>query len=457
METRPYWNMEIEPWLGSERLAALQLERLRRRVGAYFEHAPYFRRQLLERGVQRPEDIRSLADWPRALPPFTKTDYRALIEECGGDVYRLLDETLPVPLSDLVCMAATSGTTGDPQPYPFTRIDLDDFWGEFMRRMRWRAGVRPGDRLVHAFALSMFAAGVPPLQSAHDDGTMQIPVGAEGGVARILKTAKFFHGNVLSCTPSLAEHMIERAPEILGEPIGALGIRIVICGGEPGAGIPEVRRRIESAYGAKLYDAGAGIGVSCHHPDYQGMHWVGDDLALYELMDPVTHEPVPLRDGAEGEAVFTTLVGGGLGWTRLTLGDIHRVDMSPCPCGTTGFRYRIIGRVDDMLKVKGVIVYPAAIDAVIAGFIPRVTGEFRILLDEPPPRVVPPLRLRIERGPDTPESALPELEVELLRAMKERLKFTPHILWAEPYAHERSAHKTRFIEIAKPSTGSRAN
>ncbi len=90
---------------------------------------------------------------------------------------------------------------------------------------------------------------------------MTIPVGAEGGVARILKMTRFFRGNVLSCTPSLAEHMIERAPEILGEPIAALGVKILMCGGEPGAGIPAVRRRIESAYGATLYDAGAGLGA----------------------------------------------------------------------------------------------------------------------------------------------------------------------------------------------------
>jgi phenylacetate-CoA ligase len=241
--------------------------------------------------------------------------------------------------------------------------------------------------------------------------------------------------------------MIERATEILGAPIFCLGIKALMCGGEPGAGIPEVRQRIESAYGAKLFDAGAGLGVSCDHPVYQGMHWIGDDLAIYELVDPDTHEPVPLTDGAQGEAVFTTLIGGGLGWTRLTLGDIHEVAVSPCPCGATGFRYRIVGRVDDMLKVKGVIVYPAAIDSVIAGFIPRVTGEFRILLDEPPPRVVPPLRLRIERGEETPEAARSELETEIARAMKERLKFTPKIIWLAPNELERSAHKTRFIEV----------
>ena len=446
---RRYWNMDIEPYLGTERIRALQLERLHKRVDQLFEHAPYFRRRMEKNGVRSGADIRTLEDWARALPPFTKEDFRALFMECGMDIYRFLDEVLGVPLSDLVCMAATSGTTGEPQPYPLTRSDIEELWGEPLRRMRWRCGVRPGDRVVHAFALSMFLAGVPALQFYADDGVMCIPVGAEAGVARILTTTRFFRGNVISCTPSLAEHMIERAPEVLGAPISSLGIRILLCGGEPGAGIPEVRRRIESAYGGKLFDAGAGLGCSCDYPEYQGMHSIADDLAIYELVDSDTFEPIPLADGATGQAVFTSLVGGGMGWTRITLGDIHQVMVSPCPCGATGFRYRILGRVDDMLKVKGVIVYPAAIDSVIASFIPRVTGEFRILLDEPPPRVVPPLKLRIERGEQTAESALPDLEAEMLKAMKERLKLTPKIAWLAPNELERSAHKTRFIEVKK--------
>jgi phenylacetate-CoA ligase len=447
MTDRPYWNMEIEPYLGTERIRALQLERLRKRVDQLFEHAPYFRRRMEKNGVRCGADIRTLEDWSHALPPFTKEDFRTLFVECGMDIYRFLDEILPVPISDLVCMAATSGTTGEPQPYPLTRSDIEEGWGEPLRRMRWRCGVRPGDRVVHAFALSMFIAGVPALQFYADDGVMCIPVGAEGGVARILTTTRFFRGNVITCTPSLAEHMIERAPEILGAPISSLGIRILMCGGEPGAGIPEVRRRIESAYGGKLFDAGAGLGCSCDYPEYQGMHSVADDLTIYELVDSDTFDPIPLADGATGQALFTSLVGGGFGSTRISLGDIHEVTVSPCPCGATGFRYRIIGRVDDMLKVKGVIVYPAAIDSVIASFIPRVTGEFRIVLDEPPPRVVPPLKLRIERGEQTAESALPDLEAEMLKAMKERLKLTPKITWLAPNALERSAHKTRFIEV----------
>lgn len=450
MTDRPYWDMEVEPKFGTEAMRVLQLEGLKRLVGNIFEHAPYHRARLEARGVAGPEDITCLEDWPKAAPPFTKADYQGLMEEHGGDVYRVLDDTMPVPIEDIICMAATSGTTGAPQPYPLTRVDIEDVWGEFMLRANHRCGVRPGDRCIHGFALSMFLAGVPPLQNLRGEGVMHIPVGAEGGAARLLTIAKFFKGNVLSCTPSFAEHLIERAPEILGAPISSLGIKIVVCGGEPGAGIPEVRERIESAYGAKLFDAGAGFGVSCDYPEYQGMHWLTEDYTIYELMDPDTGELIPLEDGAQGEGVFTVLRGGGFGWTRLSLGDIHQVTMSPCPCGKTGFRYRIVGRVDDMLKVKGVIVYPAAIDGVIASFIPRVTGEFRIRLDEPPPRVVPPLKLRIERGKDTAESDLPALEADILKATKERLKFTPSIEWVAPLSLERSDHKTRFIEIAKP-------
>jgi len=446
-EERAYWDQKMEPLLGSERMREIQLARLQRRVDDLLLHAPFFARTLRARGVARGADLASLDDWPQALPPFTKADYRGLIEASGGDVYRALDDLLPVPIETLVCMAATSGTTGEPQPYPLTREDIDLLWGEFLRRARWRAGVRPGDRLVHAFALSMFLAGVPILQSRDDDGTMQIPVGAEAGTARILSTTRFFGGTVLSCTPSLAEHLIERAPDVLGEPIASLGIRILLCGGEPGAGLPAVRRRLESAYGARLFDLGAGLGVSCDHPVYQGLHWIGDDLALYELVDPESHEPVPLVDGARGEAVFTSLLGGGLGWTRTTLGDLHEVTVSPCPCGRSGLRFRIVGRVDDMLKVKGVIVYPAAIKGVVASFVPRVSGEFRIRLSEPPPRVVPPLRLRIERGAATPIDRVAELDADLRRAMKDRIKLTPEIEWLEPGTLSRSAHKTKLLEI----------
>jgi phenylacetate-CoA ligase len=294
----------------------------------------------------------------------------------------------------------------------------------------------------------MWLAGVPYVQFSQRSGACVFPVGAEGGTERILKFARLFKANVLACTPSLAEHLISKAPEILGHGVGELGIKRLFCGGEPGAGIPEVRRNLETSYGAKLSDHGAGFGISCDHPEYQGMHHVADDTVLFELVDPDTYDPVRFEDGAGGLPVFTTLDGEGFLWFRETIGDICQVFTEPCPCGTTGFRYKIIGRSDDMLKVKGIMVYPAAIDGVIAGFTPRVTGEFRIVLEEPPPRVVPPLKLKIEHGDGVGEADLPFLAGEIEEKLKARLKIAPSIQWLPAGTLERSMNKTRFFEKA---------
>jgi len=136
------------------------------------------------------------------------------------------------------------------------------------------------------------------------------------------------------------------------------------------------------------------------------MHWLADDLCIYELVDPDTREPIPLQDGARGEAVFTNIEGDGWAWLRTSLGDIHEVTMSPCPCGRSGFRYKVVGRTDDMLKVKGVIVYPAAVTSLLECFSPRVTGQFRLVLTERPPLVTPPLKIKIERGLEYPAERL---------------------------------------------------
>jgi phenylacetate-CoA ligase len=190
------------------------------------------------------------------------------------------------------------------------------------------------------------------------------------------------------------------------------------------------------------------VGVSCDYPEYQGMHWIGDDLVYYELVDPDTRKTVPLEDGATGLGVFTTLdgKGGGMLGMRMTMGDVHQVHTSPCPCGKSGFRYKIVGRTDDMLKIKGVMVYPAQIKDVVESFLPRTTGEFRILLDEPPPRVVPPLKVKIEYGEGVTKADLEQLQKEVEEKMHQAVKIRPAIEWIEPMSLERSDKKTQYIE-----------
>jgi phenylacetate-CoA ligase len=443
-EDRPYWNMEMEPILNTPEMREIQLAKLKVFLRRLYDNAPFYTKQFDKLGVV-PEKINSLKGFSSTVPLFDKEGLRAMVVESGGDILAVLDQIMPVSVDDLSIMSTTTGTTGIPTPYPMTWHDMENVWGEAMVRGCWRAGVRSHDRVLFCFALSMVIAGIPSMMGMHRLGAMAIPVGAEAGTDRILLMQALFRGTVYSGTPSLADYLVEKCREQGRDPKD-LGFHTLFCGGEPGAGVPEVRNRLESAFGARLFDAGAGFGVSCDHEEYQGMHWTGDDLALLELIDPDTKQPIPLEDGAEGEAVITVFAGDGMSWLRTSMGDIQQIFTSPCPCGRTGFRYKVVGRTDDMLKVKGAIVYPTMVEGVIGGFVPKVTGQFRIVLTEKPPRVVPPLKIKIERGEDFPMDRLPELEKEMKAAFHTKAKFTPEIIWIDAGELERSTYKGQTFE-----------
>lgn len=443
--SRSYWDHAVEQRFNTPQMREEQFAKLKMRLSYAYEHAPFWRRRLEDCGVT-PANIGSWDDFARLVPVFTKDDYRTLAESHAGHMPAILKDLLGDDSQRIVAMAATSGTSGDPTPYPMTESDLD-LWGSLVRRAAWRAGLRPGDFVLQGFGLSMFLAGVPVCMALAKMGVCTIPVGAEAGTGAILKYARLFTPKGMFCTPSLAEYLIQIA-EREGFDLRELGIRVILCGGEPGAGIPSVRSRIEAAFGARLYDFAGGLGASCGSADYAGMHWLVDDLAVMELVDPATHEPIPFEDGAEGLAVFTPLEAPGLLGIRQSNGDLMRIHTRPCSCGQTGWRYEFVGRADDMLKVKGVMVYPLAIDTVIKQFIPRVTGEFRIVLDEPPPRVVPPLKLKVERGMASSPAELTGLESELLDALQKAVKIRPAIEWLEPQSLERSTKKTQLLEKA---------
>jgi phenylacetate-CoA ligase len=445
MEERPYWNMEIEPLLNTPEMAKIQLERLRKQLARLKANAPFYSR-MMERNKLDPERLRGFDEFKDKIDIFTKATWRQIVEDCGGDMLKALDEKIACSIDELDWIATTTGTTGVPSPYAFTNRDIDTMWGEYHARGCWRAGIRPHDRVLHCFALSMVVAGIPGALAFNKVGAAILPVGAEGKTERILLMQSMWKGTVYLGTPSLLEYLIEQAPKLIHKEVRDLGFRFLVCGAEPGAGIPEVKTKLERAYNAKMFDIGGGIGFSCDHEEYQGMHWVGDDLSYYELVDPETKAPVPIEDGAKGEMLFTNLTTDGWVTVRESNGDIHQVFTHPCPCGRTGFRYKIIGRADDMLKVKGVMVYPSHLKGVINEFVPRVTGEMRIILDEKPPRVVPPLKLRVEYGAGTGADALDALAREITDAMSKRLKISPLIIWAEPGSLERSHYKGKVFE-----------
>lgn len=444
-----YFNMEMEPKLNTEEMRDLQLKKLKPALEFFYAYVPFERRRMDKAGIT-PDDIDTFEDYAQAMPIAGQEDYRRVFEETGNDMRKAYDILFgPKRMQHLHLLTTTSGTTGIPTPYPVFDT-TPDAMGELFGRIGWRVNMRANDRLGIFFGLSMHAAGIPQLYwFRRIKGLSIVPVGAEAGTRRMLEYMKLFNINIFSGTPSLAMHLIERAPEVLGCSVKSLGLKTLLCGAEPGAGIPEVRQRLESEYGARVYDIGAGYGISCDYPEYQGMHWIADDHCYYELVDPETLAPIPLTHGATGLAVFSPLEPEStifFSSLRFTLNDIHQVFTDPCPCGKSGFRYKVVGRADDMLKVKGVPVYPAAIQGVINGFVPDVTGAFRIVLDVPPPRVIPPLKLKIERGEALPAEECPGLEERMAAKMKVLLKINPSIEWLAPHSLERATKKTRLLE-----------
>lgn len=443
-ERRPYWNMEVESKLNTPEMTKIQWVKIKKKIEYLYNRTSYWRDKLDAAGT-KPEHIKTWDDFYKRIPLFTKDDYHNLSEKCNNDMKTILRALMGDDADQIVLLAATSGTTGEPSPYPFT-VEDKKVWTEFEARQLWRAGIYPGDSLLHGFGLSMFMGGVAMCMAVSDYGACCVPVGAEAGTEALLRWAELLKPKGLVGTPSLAEYLIEKSPEITGKEVAELGIRSLLCGGEPGAGIPEVRDKLENAFGATLYDIAFG-GCSCEYPEYQGLHYPTEDLLLYELVDPETYEHIPLEDGAKGLMVQTQLEGGiTMAGLRQSPNDINEVFTSPCPCGKTGFRFKVIGRADDMLKVKGVMIYPATIEGVINSFVPRIPGEFRIVLNEPPPRVIPPLKLKVEFGEGLKEDELDKLGHQIINAMHHRTKVKPAITWVPQNTLERTVKKKSLFE-----------
>ena len=445
------WNPKIET-LSAEALRDLQWRRLGPQLLYDYERSPFYRETFKAAGLS-PEDVRGWEDFER-LPLMDKDRHReaqarGLAE--FGDPLALLG---CAPREEIVRINATSGTTGMPTLYALTASDVAVV-NEMHARKYWRAGIRPGDVMIQALSLSMFTGGLPLSQGIMHMGAACVPVGIEGGTSRVLEFVRLTKPKAMIATPSFGLHLIEECRKHTGEPAAALGIGWFFCAGEPGGGEPAVRTALSEGFGgAKVFDHTGGghafHGISREEPpgEFSGMYFVSGDHCIFELVDPATKAPVPLADGARGEMAWTFLDWRGGPFLRYAMGDIAEVFVSPCPSGSPGMRFRIVGRADDMLIIKGVNVYPAAIGAEIIALQPDVTGAFRIVLARPGPKVDPPLRLRVEHGRDIAKGELAALAGKLDSRIRQSLRIGVEIEWLSPDTLPRQSHKTPLVEIA---------
>jgi phenylacetate-CoA ligase len=443
-----FWNERIET-LPVEEIRKIQFKKLKKQMKYIYNHSDFYKKKFDHLGIQ-PGEIRTLDEF-RNLPIFiTKEEHRECQDESLRKFGHPFGTFLCAPLEKVIGVSATSGTTGLPTFYGFTKHDIR-VTNEVLARGFWRAGVRPGETVVHAFGISMWVAGIPIIRALEHMEARVVPVGAEAGSERLLQFIDQTRPTTLMGTPSYVEHLIEKAPKVLNKDANQLGIKRIICAGEPGAGLPEVRKKIEEAYGAKLFDS-AGVphgifNISCDCEEYHGMHVVCEDYHLYyDIVDPETKKAIPWEDGAVGEKILTSLDWEAAPPFRYDSGDIIQIFIGECECGVKGVRVKFVGRVDDMLIVKGINVFPSAIRNIINSFIPRVTGVFKIILNNPPPRVVPPLKMKVEYGQGVTDSEIKVLRFEIEEKMSNILRFRPSIEFVSPESLERTAGKVKLFE-----------
>jgi phenylacetate-CoA ligase len=415
---------ETRPW--DEQLAA-DGESFREQLAYVLERSPFYRAKL---GDAAGASLAELA----GLPLTEKDELRATVTpESPFGAHLCADP------SELVRIYSTSGTTGRPSWIPLTAQDLDN-WVTGSARSYAASGIAAGERIVSTYNAGPFVAGAA-LGAFERLGLTHIPVGT-GNTERLAQAIETLRPKAVVLTPSYAAHLAERFD------LRRSSVRRVLVAGEPGGGEPAFRARLEHGWGAKVTEAmGIGdVGVSlwgeCEQQD--GMHLGARGFVHAELVDPETGAALPLEDGASGELVLTHLRHRAAPLVRFRTRDHVHVRTTPCPCGRTGPRIRCVGRTDDMLIVRGVNVFPAAVREVVGEFAPSISGHVAVRPRAPGVKQDPPLPVAVELAPETaPDAALAEAIRERIRSVltiQARVELVP---WGDLH---RSEYKSRLVE-----------
>ncbi|MGI5851795.1 MAG: phenylacetate--CoA ligase [Clostridiales bacterium] len=345
-----YWNKYCE-CMEREELEKLQSERLIEAVERVYYNVPYYRNLMQEKGLM-PEDIKGREDLNK-LPFTTKDDLR---------------ENYPygffaVPLSEIVRIHASSGTTGKPTVVGYTRRDIS-IWSELMARTLTCGGATKDSVIQVAYGYGLFTGGLGVHYGAERLGASVIPISG-GNTKRQIMLMKDFGTTVLACTPSYALYIAETMAE-MNLRKDDFKLKYGILGAEPWT--EGLRQEIEEKLGIVAIDIyglseiiGPGVASECLYKT--GLH-INEDHFIPEIIDPATGEVLP--DGSEGELVFTTITKEGIPVIRYRTRDISSLNYEPCPCGRTHVRMqKVVGRTDDMLIIRGVNVFPSQIESIL--------------------------------------------------------------------------------------------
>lgn len=405
-----YWSEEIET-MPRKQLEQFQAERLRKTVeiamGSEF-YAPI----LKQRGIT-PESIKSVNDINR-FPFTTKNDLRSTYPFGMASV----------PLSKVVRLHSSSGTTGNPTVILHTQRDIDQ-WADAMARSMYATGLRNTDIIQNTSGYGMFTGGLGIQYASERLGALTVPAGA-GNSKRHVKFIMDFGTTALHCIPSYATRLAAVFEEMGINPATGTTVKTLIIGAEPHS--EAQRKRIEDIWGAKAYNnfgmsemCGPGVAIECQ--EQNGMH-IWEDNYIVEIIDPVTLEPVP--EGELGELVLTTLNREAMPLFRYRTRDLTRILTGDCPCGRTHKRLaRFQGRSDDMIIVKGVNIFPIQIEKILMEF-PELASDYLITIETIEDNDEMTVDVELAQATDD-FSLLQNLTKEITRRLKDEILLTPKV------------------------------
>ena len=358
-----------EETLSRAEMEKLQLERLQETVARVYEKVPYYRAKMDENGV-KPQDVQSLADLQK-LPFTTKQDMR--------DTYPF--GLFAVSQDELVRIHASSGTTGKPTVVGYTRGDLET-WTDCVARIACMGGATEKDIAQICFGYGMFTGALGLHYGLEKIGAAIVP-SSTGNSEKQLMYMKDFRTSLLVATPSYALRLAEVARETGIDPKTDLGIKIALVGSE--LLTDAMREEMHNAWGRDVKITSnygmselMGPGVSGECLEFCGMH-INEDYFIPEIIDSNTGEVLPA--GEKGELVITCIKKEGLPLIRYRTKDVTRLFYEPCACGRTTCRMEnLSGRSDDMLKIRGVNVFPGQIEEVVLS-VPELGPHYEIVVE----------------------------------------------------------------------------
>ncbi len=412
-----------------------------KQVRYLLENSAFYQKKLKEAGFDTPESIGGLDDIAKL--PFTEKDELRKTQAAAPP----FGEHLSCKPENLRRVFSTSGTTGVPCYLGLTDNDIE-MYATNVARGYSAAGFSNGQRIVVGFNAGPFVAGA--VYYGFDRiGCTVIPVGT-GNTERLVTAIQKLGATGISCTPSYGLYLIDWCQKHDID-TKTLGLKNMITAGEPGGGDPLIRGRIEEAFGCKVRES-MGIGdislsVWAEDDDGNGMHFMARGFVHVELIDPVSGDPIPWEDGAEGELVYTALQRDAMPLLRFRSRDHVVVNMKANPTGRTGPRIRCVGRTDDMLIVRGVNLFPSAIRAILKEFTPDVSGMLQV---RPLKKTVlqdPPLPIHVELGEEFSGNA--EALADNLKAeIRSRLLVTADITLVEYGTIPRETYKAKLIDYS---------